>query len=72
MEACFQQWQLFISKFWEKKSELSEKKCNYLFNIYTKKKKKSELDIRWTQAAYAVLCQPHHTDTLFSFKSKRK
>ncbi len=28
--------------------------------------------IRWTQTAYAVLCQPHHTDTLFSFKSKRK
>ncbi len=22
-------------------------------------------NIRWTQTAYAVLCQPHHTDTLF-------
>ncbi len=26
--------------------------------------------IHWTQTAYAV--QPHHTDTLFSFKSKHK
>ncbi len=23
--------------------------------------------MRWTQTTYAVLCQPHHTDTLFSF-----
>ncbi len=22
-------------------------------------------NIRWTQTVYAVLCQPHHTDTLF-------
>ncbi len=28
--------------------------------------------IRWTQIAYAVLCQLHHTDTLFLFKSKRR
>ncbi len=28
--------------------------------------------IRWTQTVYAVLCQLHYTDTLFSFKSKRK
>ncbi len=28
--------------------------------------------IRWTQTVYAVLYQPHRTDTLFSFKSKRK
>ncbi len=27
--------------------------------------------IHWTQTAYAVLCQLHHTDTLFSFISKR-
>ncbi len=26
--------------------------------------------IRWTQTTYAVLCQPHHMDTLFSYKSK--
>ncbi len=29
-------------------------------------------NIRWTQMAYAVLCQPQHKDTLFSFKSKHR
>ncbi len=24
-------------------------------------------NIRWTQTAYAVLCQPHHTDTSSTF-----
>ncbi len=28
--------------------------------------------ICWTQTVYAVLFQPHHTDMLFSFKSKLK
>ncbi len=28
--------------------------------------------IHWTQTAYAVLCEPHHTYMLFSFKSKCK
>ncbi len=29
-------------------------------------------NIRWTQTAYALLCQLRNADTLFSFKSKRK
>ncbi len=51
-----------------------ENKNNDLFNNLSHLRHCSAIleNIRWTQTAYAVLCQPHHTDMLFSFKSKRK
>ncbi len=46
-------------------------KITTLFNNLSLRQLSAILEnICWTQIAYAVLCQPHHNDTLFSFKSK--
>ncbi len=53
---------------------MTNDKIMTLFNISSPLCQRSAIleNIRWTQTAYAVLRQPHHTDMLFSFKSKRK
>ncbi len=44
-------------------------KITTLFNNSSPLRQRSAIfeKIRWTQTAYAVLCQPHHTDTSSSF-----
>ncbi len=49
------------------------KNNNFIQQCFTPRHRSAILEsIHWMQTAYVVLCQPHHTDTLFSFKSKRK
>ncbi len=53
---------------------MQRKKKTTLFNNLSPLHHRSAIleNIRWTQTAYVVLCQPRHTDELFSFISKHK
>ncbi len=48
-------------------------KITTLFNNLSPPSQRSAIleSIRWTQTAYAVLCQPHHTDTNVVIKAYR-